>query len=330
MNRNKKKFELIVIMQWIAVGVFAIISLAAESGNCTEIVVNSSSKVSGGFICLGDIATIQGNLALIERLEKVVVAKAPLPGRTRNIRKEYILAKLKLNKVDLSTICVNCPKQVSVTTEYVEFSMEDIEKIVRQKILKSMPWKQEWIKIESFLTKPVILPKGRISYTFSDHDKEDYAGRFYTEIFFSVNGVRELKTKASAYITVTAPVVVAGETLIERHSIIEPEDITTEIRNITYVTDKVFFDPDKIVGLRTRGKIEPGDMLKTRMVEIAPIVKKGDIVTIEVESAMFSISAPGRVMENGCKGDLISVSNLESHNRIYAIVKNSKVVEARY
>ncbi len=295
----------------------------------TDIVIQKQSTVSRDKILLGEISSIQGNLASIGYIENIVVGIAPFPGKIRKIKKAYIIAKLKLNDIDLKKVNFVCPDEIKVSSEYIEFSRDDLEKITREYILDKMPWKTEWVKIDNFISKPLLLSKGEVSYTFSPHDRKDFLGRFHSEIFFTVDGVLKSKVRVSAHITVIAPVAVSSG-IIDRHNIIKDEDIRMQGKDITYIANKAILDINEVLGKRAKGRIPSGTLLKHSMFEVEPVLKKGDIVTITIETDFLSITAPGKVLENGCSGDMIRVCNLSTNNKIYACVKSSTEVEVKY
>jgi len=79
---------------------------------------------------------------------------------------------------------------------------------------------------------------------------------------------------------------------------------------------------DKAEGLRAKHNIKADTCLKEWMLEKAPVVEKGDLITIYAESADLKVTAPGRVLMKGCIGEIIKVQNLMSKMNIYATVVN--------
>lgn len=301
---------------------------AVAAKEITHIVVRAKNTVSGPKILLGEISSIQGDLEIIGKIENIVLGSAPFPGKERNIRKKQIITRLKQHNISLKEVRLECPDKVKVISECTRFSAADIEKLTRRFILENMPWKAERVKISNFSAKSIVLPKGVVSYTFAARYNEDYLGRLNAEIFFKVDGILRKKIRVSSNISVSAPVAVCSRT-IERHAILGPEDIMIENRNITYIANKAVMDIREVVGKRTKTGIAKGTILKYKMFEIAPLVHKGDIITILVETDFINITAPGEVLENGCIGDTIKVCNLTSKKKIYGSVKSSKEIEVK-
>lgn len=291
--------------------------------------VSQEARVTGEFIRLGEIATIEGELSSIKNLEDIVVGRTPLAGQDRNLTREQIVARLKQNDVDLNKINFACPHEIKIVSDYEEFSPQDLEALTTDFILSRTPWPKETIKIEDFVCKPVILPKGNVSHGFSVQDNEDYLGKFNADIIFKVKGVETKRVRVSAVIRVMAPVAVCLHG-IERHAQVKPSDITMETKDVSALSKNTVLDLQSITGKRARSSIDRGMVLKLDMFETDSAVHKGDIVTIAVNTDLFTITAPGEVLQDGNQGEMVQVSNLTSKNKIYAYVKNNKEVEVRY
>ncbi len=80
------------------------------------------------------------------------------------------------------------------------------------------------------------------------------------------------------------------------------------------------------VGLRLVAASGPGIALTTRNVARAPLVAKGENVTIVAGGEGFEISSPGRSEQDGYEGDLISVKNLKTGAVVKGRLERGKTV----
>ena len=80
------------------------------------------------------------------------------------------------------------------------------------------------------------------------------------------------------------------------------------------------------VGLRLAAASGPGVALTTRSVARAPLVAKGENVTLVAGGDGFEISAPGRSEQDGYEGDLISVKNLKTGAVLKGRLERGKTV----
>ena len=80
------------------------------------------------------------------------------------------------------------------------------------------------------------------------------------------------------------------------------------------------------VGLRVISAIGPGLTLTTRNVARAPLVAKGENVTLVANGSGFEISVPGRAEQDGFEGDLIMVKNARTGVVLKGRLERGKVV----
>ena len=80
------------------------------------------------------------------------------------------------------------------------------------------------------------------------------------------------------------------------------------------------------VGLRVTSSVGPGLTLTTHSVARAPLVSKGETVTLVANGSGFEISAPGRAEQDGYEGDLIMVKNVRSGVVLKGRLEHGKLV----
>ena len=81
-----------------------------------------------------------------------------------------------------------------------------------------------------------------------------------------------------------------------------------------------------VVGLRVTSPIGPGLTLTTHNVARAPLVAKGENVTLVANGSGFDISVPGKAEQDGYEGDLIMVRNIRSGTVLKGRLERGKVV----
>lgn len=172
--------------------------------------------------------------------------------------------------------------------------------------------------------KPV--PAGRISFNVFQKEKGRLEGHVRLVAMVGVNGVVKNKVKLSGWADVFESVACASRQL-KKGEIITKDDIYLARKNISHLSSKILTDPGKVVGLRVKHNIKEDTPLKEWMLERAPIVKRGDMVTILAESGALRVTVPGKVLEKGYLGELIRVQNAMSKRQIHArVINNSTVV----
>ena len=304
--------------------------------NCSSVLAKTTvrvleqAKVRSKLIRLGEISEIEGeDRLLVEKLKSIVLGKAPLPGEMKEISGNYIEAKVRQNDIDSLALRLNLPKKIQVVSEAVELSSQKIEEMVKQFILKKMPWdpKQVFIKVSEI--KGIALAPGEITYEIVPQKGEDYLGATNLLLVFRVNGRVVKKLWVNTHIDVSREVVVSNH-LLNRHHIITKEDIRLEKKNLAELPTDVILDPLEVIGKRARRVIDPHVPLRFNFLELPPLVKRGDLVTIVAESDALKITTQGIVTENGCKGEMVRVINTGSRKEVYARVVDSRTVEVDF
>jgi flagella basal body P-ring formation protein FlgA len=287
-------------------------------------------KVRSEQVTLGEIAEIEGEGgAVVEKLKAVVIGKSPLPGEVREFSASYIEAKLKQSDIDLSQLTLALPEKVKVVGEASEVSSQKIEEMVRHFLLTRIPWDPQQVSIKVSPMKDVTLPPGKLTYEIIPPKKEDYRGTTNLLVLFMVNGKVEKKVWVNVQIEVSREVVVSTHSL-SRHSIISQDDLRLEKMNLADVPPDVVTDPLEIIGMRTKRVVDAHLPLCISFLEMPPVVKRGDLVTIVAETDAIKITTQGVVIENGGKGDMVRVVNTSSKRELFARVKDSKTVEVDF
>jgi len=76
--------------------------------------------------------------------------------------------------------------------------------------------------------------------------------------------------------------------------------------------------------------MSPKEVFRTDIVELPPMVKRNDRVSIVAESESLRITAVGEVKESGSRGERVKVVNLNSNKEIFARVLDSKTVRVEF
>lgn len=110
-----------------------------------------------------------------------------------------------------------------------------------------------------------------------------------------------------------ARTVTAGE-------IIEKADISWVEIEAGRLPRDVLADLEAIVGKAARRPLPAGRLLRQRDISKPVLIQKGALVTMVVVAPGLELSATGRVLENGSRGDLVRVMNIGSKRTVQAVV----------
>jgi flagella basal body P-ring formation protein FlgA len=282
-------------------------------------------------ILLGQIATIEGADARFnQRLKDILIAKAPLPGDTRQIDQKLLQKRLKQHHIDLAAVIVEAPPQMVVTRSHFEIQKEEIQKIVSEFIIQQTPQENKNLRIKKIqVPDSIMLPKGRITYRVTAPRNRRLMGRCPLNVHFSVNGRAEKKLWVTVELEVLGSVVVTRKPL-GRYRPITAEDIEVQTMDLANLPANVLSDPEAAIGKRTKRAIGARMPLRADNIELPPLVKRGDFVTIIAESENLKITTLGQVKKRGRMGERIPVVNLDSKKVLHARVIDANTVKVEF
>ncbi|WP_114417407.1 flagellar basal body P-ring formation chaperone FlgA [Marinospirillum perlucidum] len=130
----------------------------------------------------------------------------------------------------------------------------------------------------------------------------------------------------TADIQVMAQVVVAANHLA-RGSLVTGPQIRLEERDISRLRYDYFTDPQAVIGMEVKRRIQAGSILTGRQLNITQAVNAGDEVIIQARSSSLTIRITGEALEGGRIGDQIRVRNLQSGRIIRARILARGLVE---
>ena len=169
------------------------------------------------------------------------------------------------------------------------------------------------------------VPAGKVTFQLFKKNQRKLEGQVSLTGLVSVDGVEARKVRISGWVDVFESVVCVSRN-IKRGEILQEDDLYLSRKNISRLPSNTLTEKGKAIGLMVKHQIKAETPLKEWMLERAPIVKRGDMVTILAESGALRASVPGKILEKGYKGKLVRVQNTMSRRKIYAKVINDATV----
>ena len=307
--------------------VFCSLSTAGTS----TIIIHKSSLVNEKMIHLGDISQIKGeNLHLNQKLSSIVIGRSPLPSNSRYIDKEYIEVRLRQNKINPSGVKVHYPEKIEVCRDYLRVSKGKITEIMRNYIFKEIPWDRDTVKIKRInVSSDLVLPKGDVTYEVTPLKYWNFVGSKSIPVIFRINDAYKKKIWVGVEIEVLTDVVVSSKRL-NRYRIASKEDLRLEKRDMARVPRNVITKLEEVVGKRIKRRIDVGSIITADLLDLPPVIRRGDMVTITVETDILKITTLGEARKNGLEGEMIKVLNIASRKEVYGIVMDPKTVKIEF
>jgi flagella basal body P-ring formation protein FlgA len=307
------------------------ITRGIDAADLTRIRILPNVQINDEDILLGRIAGIDGHdTLLVQKLNSIVVARAPLPGASRTLGKQTFLMRLKQNGIDLTQLALHIPAKVVVTRNYIEISQEKIKILVSDYIQKNILKDHADGSIKDIqVADSLKLPNGRITFKIIPPRNRDLLGKIPFSVHFDVNGKLYKRVWATATVEVLAEVVITKKP-VGRHKPITEDDIELLKMDLAKLPSGVITDPEAVLGKRTRRAVGAKTVLRADLVESPPLVKRGDVVVIIAETSGLKITALGQAKKKGRLGESIPVMNYDSKKILYARVLDSSTVKVEF
>ena len=290
-----------------------------------------ASVVQGEQITIGDVAEVQGDDAgMVAEVRAIVIGQAPPAGEERFLYGGYLVTRLKQHGFDTEKWQLTVPEKLHVTRASQRLEARDLEVAIQRALQQQMPWEADKMSVREMRgVESVVLPPGKLQYDVTFLGRADFLGPTSFTILLRVNGNVEKRLYGTAYVEVLRDVVTVVRALAKDEVITEDDVRLTQVK-LSQPLRQVVSRVADVVGKQARRPLHPNAMLRTYEVEAQPVVRKGDIVLLVVESAQLKVTTLGEALEPGEEGATIRVRNTSSKREVHAIVVDSKTVRVPF
>lgn len=290
-----------------------------------NVVVNQST------ITIGDIASVAGDdTDLVQQIRQVSLGNAPALGFVRNMEKSYIDIRLRQTRIDPTRIALLLPDTIEITRNSCEVPRSEIERIALEYLQPRLPYDRNKTRVTFAGTvEKVLLSDPDFITQVSLPGRSDMLGSVPLMVQFLVKNQVEKKIWVTASVSVESQVVVAKKP-INRRQVISEDMLDLVAGDLAKLPANALANIDEVVGKRALRLINTNEILRVDLVEMPPLVKRNDIVTLVAEKGLLRITAKGEVKENGRRGERIRVVNLDSNKLIYARVLDGNTVRVEF
>ncbi len=325
-NTIAKKYILISFLVLFLPLVSFPIEIKIPENQQIKILLPQSTVIDNDEYSLGEIAEILcENVSLYDKISKVIIGRAPLPGRKLTVTRSLIISRLRSQKVNTKKISFPRSDSSIIHRAALKISGKDIEEVVLRHIKESNYNKDLKPRLLA-KTKDIYLPRGQVSYVIKVSGKNKKEGGYQNyEVEFSVNGVAVRKVFVRTYLKLYREVFVARDT-IKRNHVIEESDLLKMRKNVDRIQRSYLTDKNQIIGKVSTRTLGPSEAFSTNSIAVPLLVNSGDRLQIVFETPFLKLSAPGISLAKGREGDRIPVKNIESKIVVFATVKTRNIV----
>lgn len=290
----------------------------------------SEARVTGNRVTLLDLVQTADSLDAQAKaaLGAQMVMSAPRLGRTAKISGSRIRSLLRQAKLPVG-YSILIPPQIMISSQSQRISTRQMANAFRSTLTKRLGERAKQADIHSIQAgREVVVPAGELEISVRIMSKS-LMGRVTGQVDILVDGSRAAQRRIEAVVDLYGPVVVARSSLSRGH-IIGKHDVRVVKLNRGAISKAVATATGDVIGLRTKGPVPAGEPLALNRLERAPLIKRGDVVTMIWNDHGFKITAKGKAEETGYKGESIRLLNLASKREVYGRVRSPGSVIVDY
>ena len=321
-------------MKGITTALAAMLTIAVVAGAFAQVSVELRPKAvaMSENLRLEDIAYIQSiDKKLEQAVAKVEVGRAPAVGSKRFFAKTDLQTILEGAGVDVSKITLTGSEKIEVTRKSITVNGEEILAVAKDYVLSNMPWDESQAVLEQGrMPKDLSVASGKIKYVVDPVYTSDWVGQVILRVKVLVDEREVESARVCIKIRIYADAFVATGK-IQEDQVIEPDNIAAKRIELTRrIATDYASDKENIVGKRVLNTMHPGKVIGRSMLGEPLLVTRDDIVTIQARRGNIVITAQGKAVEQGAKGEIIKVKNVDSNKIVTAKIASSDVVTIVY
>ncbi len=311
-------------------------SVPAEPAADPAVVVRLDPVASVGSreVRVRDVATVQGGPAeLRERIAALDLDDAPPPGGTSELTREQVVFRIRLAGVDPSVFRVEGTASTRLVRETYEVPEADMLAAARRLVLARLPWDPADITVQ-----PAPPARGPVRVSGRKDDVHLDAtlrsdrlplGKVRVDVAVSVENRKQAEVPLMLDVRVHQGVAVATRR-IERGQKLTDANVRFERRALDGTTD--YLTTDRAEGQQAKRTILPGQIITAadseRAVAVNPVlIKQRDVVQIVFEQGALRVTAKGEALQNGRRGEVIRLRNVDSRADVWGRVLENSLVE---
>jgi hypothetical protein len=122
------------------------------------VIVRLNSEIDGEKIRLGDVATIDGDVALVERLAGLDLGASPLLGTSRGIAKTSLLSRIRFAGIDPKSVDLQVPEGATVARKSQLIPADTLVQTASDAIRKRLGVNTDFVAVKP--PSPITAPPG--------------------------------------------------------------------------------------------------------------------------------------------------------------------------
>jgi flagella basal body P-ring formation protein FlgA len=304
-------------MKFNALAFGLIVAILTTTARAEPAMLRDSVVVSGKFVQLGDLFNVSGDKA------KIPVAQAPEPGKRAFFDARWLFRVARAYGLDWRPFSVH--DRAVVQRESRVITTEEIEDHILAALMDKGVDPDMHARLSNRTLRLHVAASEEATLAIESISYDESTQRFAVYVWAPANDLLAGRARVTGRlhkmdeVPVLARRILAGE-------IIKKEDIKWINVRVDRIQSNALLNAEDLIGNTPRRGLRAGVPLRAQQIRRPLLVAKGDMVTIKLKRPGMELSAKGRAIEDGSKGDTIRVTNSQSKIIIETVVLGAHLV----
>lgn len=270
------------------------------------------ATIEGDTVTLGDLWDNLGDKA------ETVIANAPQPGKRITADARWLAALAQAHHIDWQP--ASAFDRIVIERAGQRIDTGRVEDGLRQALGAEGVQGPLELEIINRGTLNLIVPADApAEIAVRDLSWDPRTNRFAATIEVPAGSPTALRQRVAgrAFTMVRVPVLNRG---MSRGDVISHDDIGWQDVRADGVRGDTAIDPRQLIGLEPRRSVRQNAPVRLSEVQRPVLVTRNSIVTMQLITPYMSLTTQGRVSEDGGKGDMVRVTNLQTKRVVEATV----------
>jgi flagella basal body P-ring formation protein FlgA len=279
-----------------------------------RVMLRDAALVRGKVVVLGDIFANTGNKA------NTTIAYSPAPGKRAVFDARWLYRVAKAYKLDwrpLSNRDTIVVQRESSTISQEEITEQLKETLVEQGANPEMEIHFSTRIVNIHVASDVISEIGFENVNFNTRTLQ-----FSAMIHAPAGDPKAPRKRVTGRLHGTTEIPVAARRILKGEIINKSDLRWLKVRTSRLQNDAIS-NLEELIGKTPKRGIREGQAIRSSAIQRPILVKKGSLVTIILRAKKMLLTARGKALQSGSKGDVIRIANTQSNHTIEAEVTGS-------
>ena len=308
----------------LALALRGIAAADAQPSPAGRITVGRNATVEAATVHLADVAVLEGNGSDFADLD---LGAAPDPGGSRRLDGVAILRKLRAAGLADGATRYEIPASVRIARAYQDVTTEEIRAAVEREGGTLLGPGEQLRSVDA--VGGVRIPLGPYELRAAPPSAGGRALRRRVGVEVVQDGTVVATVPTRVEVIANGPVVVLRHA-VGRGTVLLPADLVVEERELTGLPGTIVTTIAEAVGKETRAALPANAPVTLPALTSPLLVRRGDLVTVVVETPGMRLSTRGEALEPGAAGAQIRVRNRKSQQELAGQVVERGMVLVQY